>query len=206
MIGPRRLDGEPSQQRVIQVGRLQPGDIGRDAEDRFQHRQRAAQEHRRHDAAADGRQALPAQRGPVDEREGIPLHIDEPEGKRQQPGRQTHKKTGSDEPAALAHLEGDEDGHEAADQSHDEVDRVVPAIHDRSPQTHENRRIKPLVLPQQHRANQRREGVGHDERLHIRCEMPPLCARPRIALVSARCASIDPKMRVSRELLAKEWG
>ncbi len=75
MVSARRLDGQAPEQRVIEVRRFEPGDIGRQAGHGLHDRQRAAYDHRRQDAAADRRHALPADHLPIHGREHFPLDI-----------------------------------------------------------------------------------------------------------------------------------
>ena len=65
MIGAGRFNGHPAQERMIQVGRFKPGNVGRDLEELFEHRQRAADEHGSHDAVADGERALDTDHRPI---------------------------------------------------------------------------------------------------------------------------------------------
>jgi len=65
MIGAGRLDGHPAQERMIQVGRFKPGNVGCDLEDLFEERQGAAYKHGSHDAVADGECALDTDHRPI---------------------------------------------------------------------------------------------------------------------------------------------
>ena len=85
MIGARRLDRHPAQQRMIQIGRFEPGDIGRDLEKLFEDRQDAADDRGGQDAVADGERALhsdhlPVVRGGIEEID----RADEAEGERRE--------------------------------------------------------------------------------------------------------------------------
>ena len=65
MIGAGRFDRHPAQERMIQIGRFQPGNIGRDLEELFEDRQRAADDSGGHDAVADSERALDSDHRPI---------------------------------------------------------------------------------------------------------------------------------------------
>ena len=50
---------------MIQIGRFQPGNVGCDLKQIFEHRQRAASDRCRDDAIADGQSALQADHAPI---------------------------------------------------------------------------------------------------------------------------------------------
>ena len=86
MIGAGRFDRHPAQERMIQIRRFQPGNIGRDLEELLEDRQDSAHDRRGHNAVADCERALDADHRPVG-RTGIEEidRTDQPEGEREQP-------------------------------------------------------------------------------------------------------------------------
>ena len=65
MISARGFDGHTPQQRMIQIGRFQPGNVRCDSKQILQHRQRATSDCCRDDAIADGQSALQSEHAPV---------------------------------------------------------------------------------------------------------------------------------------------
>ena len=103
VVGAGRFDRHPAQERVVQVGRFEPGDVGRDLEEMLEDRERSADQHGGHDAVADGESALdtdhrPIGRGGIEEIE----RPDEAEGEREQPDGEPDAKPSPDQPAAAA--------------------------------------------------------------------------------------------------------
>ena len=58
VIGARRFDRHPAQQRMVQVRRLKPGDVGGDLKKMLEDRQRAADDHGRDNSVTDSERAL----------------------------------------------------------------------------------------------------------------------------------------------------
>src|SRR5450432_1062972 len=150
MISARRFDRHPAQERVIQIGRFEPGDIGRDAEDLLEDRQGAAHHHRRHDAVADGERALDSDHRPVGRNRIKEIdRADQSESEREEPDGETNEKAGPNEPAAAAHLLGEQDGGETADQADNQNRRVDLADENAAPKTNEDSAVEAMVTTEQ---------------------------------------------------------
>ena len=152
MIGARRLDRHAAQQRMIEIGRFQPGDIGRDLKEMFEDRQDAAHDRGRDDAVADGERALNADHLPVVRARRKEIdRPDEAEGERQEPDGDANAETGPNQPAPPANLEREINGGKSADQSANQQRRVDFAKQNAAPKTDENRSVEAVVAPEQAR-------------------------------------------------------
>src|SRR5205814_1963678 len=82
---------------------------------------------------------------------------DDAKGERQRPDRDADTKAGSNQAAALAHLEREVNRGEPADQTTDQQRRVHFSKKNAAPKTDENRGVKSVVASEQHAQEQRRE-------------------------------------------------
>ena len=125
MIRAGRFDRHSAQQRMIEIGRFQPGNVGRDLEQMFEEWQRAADQHGGHNSIADRASALQADHAPiVGHRRKQIDRPDQAEGEREQPDGEADAKTGANELAAPAHLQGEIDSGKSADQTADQKRRI----------------------------------------------------------------------------------
>ena len=86
MIGARRLDRHAPQERMIEIGRFEPRDVGRDLKQVFEDRQDAAHDRGGQDAVADGEGALNSDHFPVVRARRKEIdRTDDAEGERQEP-------------------------------------------------------------------------------------------------------------------------
>ena len=169
VIRPRRLDGQALEQRVVQVAQLQPGDVRGDAEDALKNRQDQRGQQRRDHAAADGDRALPPDLPPVRPDRQLPKdRPHHPEHDRQQPGREPDENTRPEELRPAPHPQRDKDRDEPADQTHHQHHGIRVAVEDRAPQAGENRRIQPVVAPEQNRQHQRRKSQRQSQPPELR--------------------------------------
>ena len=89
MIGARRFDGHAAQERMVQIRRFQPRNVGRDLEQRFEHRNHAADDHGGDNPVADGKGALQSDHRPIVCRGRKEIdRADETEGEGQNPDGQ----------------------------------------------------------------------------------------------------------------------
>ena len=96
VIGTRRFDGHAAQQRVIQIGRLQPRDISCDLESVLEHRQDAANDGGGHNPVANGEGALQPDHWPIICARGQRVYrANISEGERQNPNGDADAKPGS---------------------------------------------------------------------------------------------------------------
>ncbi len=65
MVSARRLDRHATQQRMIKIGGLQPGDIGSDLKEMLENWQRAANHGCRHNSISHRERALEADHSPI---------------------------------------------------------------------------------------------------------------------------------------------
>ena len=97
MISPRRLDRHAAQQRMIQIRRFEPGNVGRDLEELLEHREHAADDCRGQDAVADRERALDSDHRPIDRARIKKIdRPDQPESEREQPDGEADAKSGAD--------------------------------------------------------------------------------------------------------------
>ena len=209
VIGARRFNGHASEQRVIQIGGFQPGDVGRDLEELLQDRQRAADEHRGHDSVADGECTLQTDHTPIvcHGRKEIDWP-NEPEGEREQPNGQTNAKTGADEPAATAHLEREINSGESADQTTNEQGRVDRPKENAAPKANENGSVTGHDCARaKHSAPAARTRTARSTPISgLRNENVPLEARTSSSLVTASCRKMIPNTSRTREFCANVFG
>ena len=149
---------------MIQVGRFEPGNVGRDLEKMFENGQRAADEHRGHNAVADRERALDSDHRPVG-RPGIEEidWTDQPKGQRKQPDREADAKSGADQPAAAPHLQRQVDGGEPLINPITSNGASILSEQDAAPETNEDRAVKPVVAPEQDAKHERRKSIGRDQ-------------------------------------------
>src|ERR1041385_4166305 len=156
---------------MIEIGRFEPRDIGRDLEQMLEHRENAADDRRGHDAVADRERALDPEHFPIDRiwRKEI-NRTDDPESERQEPDRDPHAKTGANQTAPFAHLQREINRGESADQSADQQGRIDFAEKNAAPQAHENRGVKAVIAVKKHAEQKRRERIGRDQADRFRPE------------------------------------
>ena len=118
MISARRFDRHAAQQRMVQIGSFQPGDVCCNSKYILKHRQYTANYCCRNDAIADGESALQSDHSPVVCRRVKPIdRPDQTKRERQQPDREPDTETGANQFAAPSHLQCQRDCSESADQT-----------------------------------------------------------------------------------------
>ena len=158
---------------MIQIGRFEPRNIGRDLEEMLEHRQNTADDCCGHDPVPDRERALNPEHFPVDRVRRKEIDgSDDSEGERQQPDRDADAKTGANLATPFPYLKCEVNRGESADQSADEQWRIDFAEQNTTPKTDEDRRVQSVVAVEQHAEQQRRERVGRNE---------SDCFRPEVA-------------------------
>ena len=106
MISARRFDRHSAQQRMIQIGSFQPGNVGRDLEEMFENRQDAAHDRRGQDPVSDRERALDPEH--LSNRSCSAIEkidrADDPEGHGQKPDGDANAEAGANEAAPPPHL------------------------------------------------------------------------------------------------------
>ena len=106
MISARRFDRHAAQQRVIQIGSLEPRNVRRDSKHVLEHWQRAASQRGGQNSISDSERTLPSDHAPVVGRRIKPIDwSDQPKRQRQQPNREPDIQTSTDQFAAPPHLQ-----------------------------------------------------------------------------------------------------
>ena len=183
VVGAGCLDGQALEQRVVQIGEIQPGDVGRESKKTFEHGQRAHNQDRSQDAASDCGQAFEADHFQIDVAGHLPddrayqTGISLAKNRSHRPRRQTDEKPGTEQAAAAADADGEKDGNEPADEAHHQKHRRINALkNDSAPKTCIRCCVNTVISSKKHRADQRRECVGNQKCSHL---MPasPFCPR-----------------------------
>ncbi len=142
VIGARRFDRHPPQERMVQIRGLQPGNVGRDAEEMFQDREQPADDCGHDNAVADGERALHAEHLPIVRARGEKIDWpDETEGERRKPDGDAHAQSRPNQPAAFADLQRQINRGETADEGAGKKRRVKTAEKKPRPKTDEDGRV-----------------------------------------------------------------
>ena len=105
MISPRRFNGHAAQQRMIKIGRFQPGNVCCDLEEVFENRQRPANQSRSQNSVGDSEGTLQSDHAPIIGRWIKPIdRSDQTKRQRQQPDGESDSKACADQLTATSHL------------------------------------------------------------------------------------------------------
>ena len=103
---------------MVKIGSLQPGNVGCDSKQLFEHRQRAANQSSSQDSIADGKRALQSDHPPiVGDRRKESNWPNQTKRQRQQPNGKPNSDACADQFAAPSHLQCERDCGESADQT-----------------------------------------------------------------------------------------
>ena len=118
VICARRFNRHPAQERMVQVRRLKPRDVGRNLKKVLEDWQRAADDHGRDNSVTESKRALHAEHRPIVSHGRKPIdRADESKCERKQPDREPDPNTSANEFTAPTHLHGEVNGGEATNQS-----------------------------------------------------------------------------------------
>src|SRR5436190_19737915 len=150
VIGAGRFDGHAAQERMIQVRCFQPGNVGRNLEQRLQHRQNTAHNRRCDNSVADGKSALQSNHSPIVRRGREKTNwTNVTKGEGQNPNCDADTQPGANELAAATDLQRQINSSESADHSGNEQRRVNFSKENTAPKTDENGRVETVVAAEQ---------------------------------------------------------
>ena len=170
MVGAGRFKRHALEQRMVEVGRFQPGDVRGDAENVLEHWENSADQDGRAHPYAEGGQGLPSDDGGIDGGElRENLRENQTENGGENPNGEARVEAGPDQLAAAPHLQREEHGDHAGDERDDKEPRVDRRHEKRAPQADHHRAEQTEVAPEQNGENQRSERVRNQHRheLHI---------------------------------------
>ena len=171
MVSAGRFEGHALEQRVIEIGRLQPRNVRGDAENVLEHGQDAAHQDGGAHADPEGGEGLPSDHAPIGQlRLGDEARPDLPEHGGEEPNGDADIKTGADELAAAADLKGEKHGDHAGDERNDEKNGVDDRHQERTPQTRHHGAEEPEVTSEQDGKNQRRERIRNEQRQDLQID------------------------------------
>src|SRR2546423_9187698 len=167
MICPGRINSHRAKERVIQIRRLEPRNVGRDLEQMFENRQRAADQHRGNNAVADRERALQSDDSPIIVRRRIEIDDDQSEAERAEPYRESDAGPRANQFATIANLKREINGGESANQADDKKRGVDFSEEHAAPEADEKSGVKPVISPKQNAEDERRECVRREQPAHF---------------------------------------
>src|SRR5262245_62451579 len=146
MIRPRRFDGHAAQQRMIQIGSLQPRKIRCDLEEMLKDRERTSNQSRSQNSIADSEGALHSDHPPVIGRRIKPIDgSNQTKGQRQQPDGEADAEARADQLTTASHLQCEGDRRKSADQTCYQQLRVNGTEQHATPKTYKKCGVKPVM-------------------------------------------------------------
>ncbi len=153
---------------MVQIRRFQPRNVGGDLEQRFEHRNNAADDRGGNNPVADGKGALQSDHRPIICRGRKEIdRADKTEGEGQNPNRHPDAKPGANQFATTTYLQCQIDSGESTDHSGNEQRRVNFPKKNAAPKTDKNGGIEAVIAAEQDAQQERGKGKRGEQFRHV---------------------------------------
>src|SRR6267142_7068716 len=153
---------------MVQIRRFQPRNVGGDLEQRFEHRNNAADNRGGNNPVADGKGALQSDHRPIICRGRKEIdRADKTEGEGQNPNRHPDAKPSANQFATTTYLQRQIDSGESTDHSGNEQRRVNFHKKNAAPETDKNGGIEAVIAAEQDAQQERGKGKRGEQFRHV---------------------------------------